>query len=116
MLQETVCPSISSGLATPLLETDWSQIFDTLSVDDGWMYFHKVLVSLVNEYVPTLSTCTRKHSEWMTKPVLHKIRLKRKVWMKHKITQSDSDYLAYIKYRNEATKAAKESKRCYEKS
>ena len=35
--------------------------------------------------------------------------------MKYKITQSDSDYLAYIKCRNEATKAVKESKHCYEK-
>ena len=102
-------------IVTKLLETDWSQIFDTLSADDGWMYFHKVLVSLIDEYVPTLSTCTRKHSEWMTKPVLHKIRLKRKAWMKYKITQTDSDYLAYIKCRNEATKAVKESKHCYEK-
>ena len=102
-------------IVTKLLEIDWSQIFDTLSVDDGWMYFHKVLVPLVDEYVPTSSTCTRKHSEWMTKPVLRKIRLKRKEWMKYKITQSDSDYLAYIKCRNEATKAVKESKHCYEK-
>ena len=26
-------------IVTKLLETDWSQIFDTLSVDDGWTYF-----------------------------------------------------------------------------
>ena len=35
--------------------------------------------------------------------------------MKYKITQTDSNYLAYIKCRNKATKAVKESKRCYEK-
>ena len=84
-------------IVTKLSEIDWSQIFDTLSADDGWIYFQKVLVSLVDEYVPTSSTFTRKHSEWMTKPVLHKIRLKQKVWMKYKITrQTDSDYLAYM--------------------
>ena len=98
-------------IVTKLLEINWFQIFDTLSVDDEWIYFYKVLFSLVDEYVPNSSICTRKHSEWMTKPVLHKIRLKRKAWMKYKITQTDSDYLAYIKCRNEATKkAVKESK------
>ena len=35
--------------------------------------------------------------------------------MKYKITQTDSDYLAYIKCRNESTKVVKESKHCYEK-
>ena len=35
--------------------------------------------------------------------------------MKCKITQTDSDYLVYIKYRNEATKAVKENKCCFEK-
>ena len=73
------------------------------------------MVSLVDEYVPTLSTFTRKHSELMTKPVLHEIRLKQKARMMYKITQTDSDYLAYIKCRNDTTKAVKESKRCYEK-
>ena len=38
----------------------------------------------------------RKYSEWMTKPVLHKIRLKCKAWMKYKIAQSDSNNLAYM--------------------
>ena len=102
-------------IVAKLLEIDWSQFFDTLSADDGWIYFHKILVSLVDEYVATSSTSTRKHSEWMTKPVLHKIRLKWKVWMKYKITQTDSDYLTYIKCRNETTKAIKESKHCFDK-
>ena len=35
-------------IVTKLLEIDWSQIFDTLSADDGWIYFYKVLVSLVD--------------------------------------------------------------------
>ena len=67
-------------------------------MDDERIYFHKVLVSLVDGYVPSSSTFNRKYSEWMTKPILHKIRLKRKVWMKYKITQTDSDHddLAYI--------------------
>ena len=52
----------------------------------------------------------------MTKPVSYKIRLKWKAWMKYKITrQTDSDYLTYIKCRNEATKTVKQSKHCYEK-
>ena len=50
-------------IVTKLLEIDWSQIFDTLSVDDGWIYFHKVLVSLVDGYVRSSSTFTRKRSE-----------------------------------------------------
>ena len=35
--------------------------------------------------------------------------------MKYKITQTDFDYLAYIKCRNKATKAVKESKCYFEK-
>ena len=46
---------------------------------------------------------------------LHKIRLKRKAWIKCKITQVDSDFVAYTKCRNEATKAVKACKRSFEK-
>ena len=31
-------------IVSKLSEIDWSQIFDTLSADDGWIYFHKVLI------------------------------------------------------------------------
>ena len=58
-----------------LLEIDWSKTFDTLSVDDGWMHFYNVFIALVDKYIYISSTSTRKHSEWMTKPVLYKIRL-----------------------------------------
>ena len=76
-------------IVTKLLEIDWSQIFDTISVDDWWIsIFSQSFGFIVDEYVPTLSTFIRKHSEWMTKPVLHKIRLKQKAWMKYKITQT----------------------------
>ena len=43
-----------------------------------------------------------------------KISLREKAWIKYKITQTDSEYLAYIKHRNEATKAVEESNCCYE--
>ena len=53
---------------------------------------------------------------WMSSSALHKIRLKRKAWMKYKIFQNDSDFVAYTKCRNEATKAVKAYKQCFEKS
>ena len=42
-------------------------------------------------------------------------QVKAKSMDKHKITQTFSDYLTYVKCRNEATKAIKESKHCLEK-
>ena len=54
----------------------------------------------------------------MTKPVLHKIRRKRKAWIKYKITQADSDYLALMlnaEMRLYHARQQKESKRCLEK-
>ena len=56
----------------------------------------------------------------MTKPVLHKLRLKRKAWIKYKIAQTASDYLQLslqkqLACRNEVTEATKESKHCFEK-
>ena len=60
-----------------LLEIDWSHIFDTLSVDDGLIHFRSVLLYwLRSMFQPP--TSTRKHSEWIPKPVLHKTRLKKK--------------------------------------
>ena len=62
-------------------------------MDDVWIYFHNVFVALVDKYAPTSSTSTRKHSG--TKRILQN-KSKRKAWIKYKITQTDSDYLAYM--------------------
>ena len=50
----------------------------------------------------------------MTKPVLYKIQLKQKMWMKYKITQTDSDYLAYVKTEMRLPcSTVKENKHCF---
>ena len=98
-----------------LLEVQWTQIFELLSVDDMWSYFHELFTQLVNKHIPTSDTHTLKGAKWMSNSALHKIKLKRKAWIKYKITQADSDFVAYTKCRNEATKAVKACKRCYEK-
>ena len=54
-------------------------------------------------------------ASWMSPTALHKIRLKRKAWMKYKITQKDSDFIAYTQHRNDATKAVRACKQCFEK-
>ena len=69
----------------------------------------------MNKHIPTSATHTFKDAKWMLNSALYKIKLKRKAWIKYKITQTDSDFVAYTKCRNEATKAVKACKRCYEK-
>ena len=80
-----------------------------------WSYFHELFIKLVNKHIPTSDTHTFKDAKWMSNAALHKIKLKRKAWIKYKITQTDSDFVAYTKCRNETTKSIKACKRCYEK-
>ena len=77
-----------------------------------WSYFHEPFTKLENKHISTSDTHTLKGAKWMSNSALHKIKLKRKAWIKYKITQADSDFVAYTKCRNEATKAVKA---CYEK-
>ena len=51
-----------------------------------------------------------KPSRYVTSSTIYKIRLKRKAWIKYKITLADANYEAYVKLRNEATKAVRASK------
>ena len=62
-------------------------------------------ITLVSEYIPTSDTCSPKVASWMSPTALHKI-LKRKAWMKYKIT----DFMAYTQCRNDATKAVRACK------
>ena len=80
-----------------LLEVQWTQIFELLSVDDMWSYFHELFTKLVNKHIPASDTHTLKGAKWMSNSALHKIKLKRKAWMKYKITQADYDFVAYTK-------------------
>ena len=105
-----------TDLVTELLDVDWAQVFDSLSTDDMWSYFHNIFANLIDKHVPTSNVFTSKEAKWMTSSTIHKIRLKRKSWIKYKITLADSDYEAYAKCRNEATKAIRASKYSYEKS
>ena len=79
-----------------LLKVQWAQIFESLSVDEMWSQFYDIFITLVSKYIPTSDTCGPKVASWMSPTALHKIRLKRKAWMKYKITQKDSDFMAYI--------------------
>ena len=98
-----------------LLKVQWAQIFESLSVDEMWSQFHDIFITLVSEYIPTSDTRGPKVASWMSPTALHKIRLKRKAWMKYKITQKDSDFIAYTQRRNDATKAVRACKQCFEK-
>ena len=91
------------------------KIFKSLSVDEMWSHFHDIFTTLVNEYIPTSDTHNPKVASWMSPTALHKIKLKRMAWMKYKITQNDSDFVAYTQCRNDATKAVRACKRCFEK-
>ena len=81
----------------------------------GHTYFREFFIKLVNKHIPTSVTYTFKDAKRMSNSALHKIKLKRKAWIKYKVTQADSDFVAYTKCRNEATNAVKACKRCYKK-
>ena len=98
-----------------LLKVQWAQIFESLSVDEMWSQFHDIFIILVSEYIPTSDIRGPKVASWMSPTALHKIRLKRKAWMKYKITQKDSNFMAFTQCRNDATKAVRTCKRCFEK-
>ena len=98
-----------------LLKVQWAQIFESLLVDEMWSHFHDTFTTLINEYIPTSDMHNPKVASWMSPTALHKSRLKRKAWMKYKITQNDSDFVAYTQCRNDATKAVRACKRCFEK-
>ena len=45
-----------------LLKVQWTQIFESLSVDDMWSHFHDLLT---NKHVPTIDTYTLKGAKWI---------------------------------------------------
>ena len=61
--------------ALDLVLSDDEHSVNKLLVADSLGKSDHFMVEFEDEYVPTLSTFIRKHSEWMTKPVLHKTRL-----------------------------------------
>ena len=73
-----------------------TQIFESLSVDDMWSHFHDLFTMLVNKHVQISNTHTLlKGAKWIYNSALHKIKLKRKAWIKYK-ADSDTYVAKYV--------------------
>ena len=101
-----------------LLDLDWTSLFDGLTTEKMWHFFHSIYCKLLDKYIPSVISKVKDSPspQWMNKSVKNKINLKRKAWIKYKRSKHPLDHSNYILHRNECTAAVRKAKYDFESS
>ena len=101
-----------------MFNINWEEEFENKSAEEAMNIFEKVYHNAVKECIPTtvISSDGRRKPIWMTRHALRKVRRKHSSWIRYLNTKQGSDYLKYIKDRNDATHTTKKARKDYEKS
>ena len=99
-------------------KVDWAEKFRNKTVQESMDIFEGVYKSAIDECVPKteLSGDERRKPIWMTHTALRKVRGKHSSWIRYLNTKQGSDYLQYIRKRNDAAHATKQARKEFEKS
>ena len=77
----------------------------------------RVLNDTVEQFVPKIdhnNDTRRRKSLWMNQNAIRKVRRKHHAWIRFLNTKDSSDYLSYVKARNEASHATRKARREFE--
>ena len=90
-----------------LSDIDWSTL-SSMSVDDSWMYFHKVLTEAIKQFVP-LTTKRKSKPPWFTKEISELINRKKKAYKRYIKNKAAYRYKIYKTVRDLLNKKIKEA-------
>ena len=96
-----------------MFNIDWEEKFRNKTAEEAMDAFEKVYNNAVKECVPIVEMCSndRKKPIWMTRHALRKVRRKHSSWIRYLNTKQGSDYLKYVKDRNDATHETKRARK-----
>ena len=94
---------------------DWSQPFESKSVDDAWYNFHKKFINVLNIVAPIKTVRIKQSTEpYITPEILSEIKYRDKLLKDYKNDKKNSDlYHKYCKQRNQLQREIKKAKNEY---
>lgn len=99
-----------------LSEIDWYTVFEDKPVEEMYEVFVKILMDLINKYVPKVRCTTGKvKPKWMTREVREQITVKERAWNRLKARKTPLRAEEYRRARNRATTMVKMAKREFDK-
>ena len=97
-----------------LNRVDWKVEFEGKTVQESWDIFKKILIDLIEKYVP-MATPKDFNEPWMNTPIMRLCKNKYHAWKRYLETKSYERYQEYRKEANKLKSKIRQAKRCYEK-
>lgn len=101
-----------------VFNVDWEEKFRNKTTQESIDIFETIYHKAINECVPRKEASGDERCKpiWMTQHALRKVRRKHSSWIRYLNTKQGSDYLKYVRERNDAAHATKQARKEYEKS
>ena len=86
----------------------------TNTVQDNWSMFKSELLSVIDRYIPQVSRTTTHHLPWLNKHIRSKMKQRKRLYDKAKVSQLPQDWAAYRTIKNEINSDIKRSHTSYQ--
>jgi hypothetical protein len=103
-----------TNLKERLNSTDWSLVFDADDSTSSWNYFNGLLSSAVSQETITKVVTVNPSHPWISLDLRRRAKMKKKLWMKFKSSNSPVDYHNHRKFSNKLSCDLKKAKCLYE--
>lgn len=93
---------------------DWSSMFMASSVEDSWLHFKDLFLSVLNSVAPTKEVRLKQRSEpWLNAHILELISIRDSLLYKFRKDKNKQIYKSYCMYRNFVQREVKAAKSEY---
>ena len=98
-------------------QENWQDL-EQMNVEETWVTIKNKIVSQMNKHIPKTDVNNTKKLKpcWMNNKVFRKIKKKYHAYKRYLVTKQGREYEAYIRKRNDCTKAIKKAKKKHERN
>ena len=83
-----------------LSDAEWPEDWNNLSIEEHWKTVKEIIHTAISDTVPVVTQQPRKRSSWLRRGTQRILQAKRKAWFTWRLSNSQTDYEAYLALRN----------------